>query len=66
MRNLGGAVGIALCGAIINARTNLHFVAIASNLTPANGAMTRSLDEMEQRYGSIPGSLQAGHTAALK
>jgi MFS transporter, DHA2 family, multidrug resistance protein len=66
MRNLGGAVGIALCGAIINARTNFHFVAIASNLTPANGAMTRFLDEMGQRYGSLPGSLQAGHTAALK
>jgi DHA2 family multidrug resistance protein len=66
MRNLGGAVGIALCGAIINAKTNFHFVAIASNLTPANGAMTRFLGEMEQRYGSIPGSLQAGHAAALK
>src|SRR6516164_9175203 len=66
MRNLGGAVGIALCGAIINAKTNFHFVAIASNLTPANGAMTRFLGEMEQRYGSLPGSLQAGHTAALK
>src|SRR5215468_5304589 len=66
MRNLGGAVGIALCGAIINAKTNFHFVAIASNLTPANSAMTRFLAEMEQRYGSIPGSLQAGHTAALK
>jgi DHA2 family multidrug resistance protein len=66
MRNLGGAVGIALCGAIVNARTNFHFVAIASNLTPANGAMTRFVDEMGQRYGSIPGSLQGGHTAALK
>jgi DHA2 family multidrug resistance protein len=66
MRNLGGAVGIALCGAIINAKTNFHFVAIASNLTPANSAVTRFLAEMEQRYGSIPGSLQAGHTAALK
>src|SRR5262245_39950135 len=66
MRNLGGAVGIALCGAIINAQTNFHFVAIASNLTPANSAMTRFLAEMEQRYGSLPGSLQAGHTAALK
>jgi len=66
MRNLGGAVGIALCGAIINAKTNFHFVAIASNLTPANGAMTRFLDGMQQRYGSLPGSLQDGHTAALK
>jgi DHA2 family multidrug resistance protein len=66
MRNLGGAVGIALCGAILNSRTNFHFVAIASNLNPANGAMTRFVDEMSQRYGSIPGSLHEGHTAALK
>ena len=42
MRNLGGAVGIAVCGAILNARTNFHFDAIASNLTPANGPMSRS------------------------
>jgi DHA2 family multidrug resistance protein len=66
MRNLGGAVGIAVCSAIINAKTNFHFVAIASNLTPANGAMTRLLDDLTQRYGAILGSLQAGHTAALK
>ena len=66
MRNLGGAVGIAVCGAIINARTNFHFVAIASNLTPANGAMTRLVDRMAERYGALPGSLEAGHVAALK
>jgi len=30
MRNLGGAVGIAVSAAILNARTNFHFVAIAS------------------------------------
>jgi hypothetical protein len=46
MRNLGGAVGIAVSGAIFNANTNFHFVAIASNLTPANGAMTRFVDGM--------------------
>jgi DHA2 family multidrug resistance protein len=66
MRNLGGAVGIAVCGAIINARTNFHFVAIASNLTPANGAMTRLVDRMAERYGTLPGSPEAGHLAALK
>jgi MFS transporter, DHA2 family, multidrug resistance protein len=66
MRNLGGAVGIALCGAILNARTNFHFVAIASNLTPANGAMTRLMGELAARYGAIPGSLQTGHAAATK
>ena len=46
MRNLGGAVGIAVCGAILNNRTNFHFHAIASNLTPANGAMTRLVNEV--------------------
>jgi MFS transporter, DHA2 family, multidrug resistance protein len=66
MRNLGGAVGIAVCGAILNNRTNFHFQAIASNLTPANGAMTRLLNEVAQRYAAIPGSQQAGHQAALK
>src|SRR5467141_1668700 len=55
MRNLGGAVGIAVCGAILNARTNFHFDAIASNLTPANGAMARL----------VHGSPVAGHAAAL-
>jgi DHA2 family multidrug resistance protein len=66
MRNLGGAVGIAMCGAILNARTNFHFVAIASNLTPANGAMTRFVSGAVERYGAIPGSPEAGQVAALK
>ncbi|HXW30759.1 MAG TPA: MDR family MFS transporter [Xanthobacteraceae bacterium] len=66
MRNLGGAVGIAVCSAIINARTNFHFVAIASNLTPANGAMTRFVNAMTVRYGAMPGSPDAGQVAALK
>jgi DHA2 family multidrug resistance protein len=65
MRNLGGAVGIALCGAILNDRTNFHFNAIASSLTPANGAMTRLVTEVTQRYAAIPGSAQEGHAAAL-
>jgi MFS transporter, DHA2 family, multidrug resistance protein len=66
MRNLGGAVGIALCGAILNARTNFHFNAIASHLTPANAPMERLLASLAHRYAATPGSLDAGHVAALK
>jgi DHA2 family multidrug resistance protein len=66
MRNLGGAVGIAVCGAVLNNRTNFHFHAIASNLTPANGAMVRLVTEVAERYAAIPRSPQAGHQAALK
>jgi DHA2 family multidrug resistance protein len=66
MRNLGGAVGIALCGAILNARTNFHFDAIAYHLTPANGPMQRLLAGLAQRYDAIPGALDEGNVAALK
>ncbi len=66
MRNLGGAVGIAVCGAILNAQTNFHFETIASHLTPANGPMERLLAGLMQRYGALPGSPDGGHVAALK
>jgi hypothetical protein len=66
MRNLGGAVGIAVSAAIINDRTNLHFLHIASRLTPANGPMNRLVSEVGQRYGAQPGAIGAGHTAALE
>ena len=66
MRNLGGAVGIAVCGAILNARTNFHFDAIASHLTPANGAMQRFVASAAQRYQAVPGTPDTGHLAALK
>ena len=67
MRNLGGAVGIAVSAAIINDQTNLHFQRIAAHLTPANGAMERfCATASTQRYGALPGSPVAGHDAALK
>jgi MFS transporter, DHA2 family, multidrug resistance protein len=66
MRNLGGAVGIAVSGAILNDRTNFHFTVIASHLTPANGAMERTVNGMIERYGSIANSMHDGHVAALK
>ncbi|HYB08361.1 MAG TPA: DHA2 family efflux MFS transporter permease subunit [Alphaproteobacteria bacterium] len=66
MRNLGGAVGIAVSAAILNDQTNIHFLRIASHLTPANGAMERLLGEMVQRYGAMPGSPHLGQQAALE
>jgi MFS transporter, DHA2 family, multidrug resistance protein len=66
MRNLGGAVGIAVSGAILNSRTNFHFHAIASHLTPASGPMERLTGALTERYAEISGSLQDAHTAALK
>jgi MFS transporter, DHA2 family, multidrug resistance protein len=66
MRNLGGAVGIALCGAVLNDRTNLHFLNIASNLTPANSAMDNLMAGLTARLTTVLGSVPAGHLAALE
>jgi DHA2 family multidrug resistance protein len=66
MRNLGGAVGIAVSAAIINDQTNFHFLMIASRLTPANGAMERFLQGVTEQYTAVLGSLEAGHAAAIK
>jgi DHA2 family multidrug resistance protein len=65
MRNLGGAVGIAVSAAIINDTTNLHFQHIASHLTPANGAMERLLHGLSARYAALPGGQKIGDQAAL-
>src|SRR5215470_210253 len=35
MRNLGGAIGIAACGTILNDRANLHFLRLAEHLNTA-------------------------------
>jgi MFS transporter, DHA2 family, multidrug resistance protein len=66
MRNLGGAVGIAVCGAILNIRTNEHFNDIASRLTPSNHAMTNFVQDMSHRYTATMGAADPGHLAAVK
>ena len=66
MRNLGGAVGIALCGAILNSKTNAHFLDIASTLTPANGASQHLISSMSSKLGDLLGSTTAGYAAALQ
>jgi DHA2 family multidrug resistance protein len=66
MRNLGGAVGIAVSAAVINDETNLHFVHIASRLTPANLPMERLVQSVAERYGALPGSPLHGQQAAIE
>ena len=66
MRNLGGAVGIAVSAAIINDQTNLHFQHIASHLTPANIPMEQMVQSLTERYGALPGGPVLGHQAAIE
>ena len=66
MRNLGGAVGIAICAAVINDQTNFHFLMIASHFSPGNVPMNNLITKVSSLYASHPGALHDGHTAALK
>lgn len=66
MRNLGGAIGIAACGTILNDRTNLHFLRLAEHLTPANTAMTDALGRMSLRAGAVLGDPVRGEAASLR
>jgi DHA2 family multidrug resistance protein len=51
MRNLGGAIGIAACGTILNDRTNLHFLRLAEHLTAANPTAANLLHSTAAAHG---------------
>jgi MFS transporter, DHA2 family, multidrug resistance protein len=66
MRSLGGAIGIAACGTILNDRTNLHFLRIAEHLTSANVPVINLLREITTRYTQVWGDSVSGQAAGLK
>jgi len=66
MRNLGGAIGIAACGTILNDRTNLHFLRLAEHLNTANAAVVEWLERAGGGYESAFVDEAHGQAAALK
>ncbi|MDN0075367.1 MFS transporter [Crenobacter sp. SG2303] len=60
MRNLGGAIGIALCATLLNDRTNQHFLRLAEHLRPGNEAM----EQLQQSL--INGAAFGGDTLATQ
>jgi MFS transporter, DHA2 family, multidrug resistance protein len=67
MRNLGGAIGIALCGTILNDRTNLHFLRLAEHLNSTNTAMTDMLARTGANAAAMAGGdAVLGHVIALR
>jgi len=66
MRNLGGAIGIAACGTILNDRVNLHFLRIAEHLSAVNSNVTELLNSAVAGYAQAWGDPIHSQTAALK
>jgi DHA2 family multidrug resistance protein len=67
MRNLGGAIGIAVCGTILNDRTNQHFLHLAEHLNATNQAMREWLQKVGAHFTALNGGDAIhGHAVALK
>ena len=66
MRNLGGAIGIALCGTVINDRTNLHYSRLADHLNNASLSVTEFVQSNISRLVSQGISPDIASSAALK
>ena len=67
MRNLGGAIGIACCGTILNGRTNLHFLRLSEHLTSANPALLSVMQQATANDTALAGgNAVLGAAQALK
>jgi DHA2 family multidrug resistance protein len=67
MRNLGGAIGIAVCGTMLNDRANLHFLRLAEHLNSSNAAMQEMLQKVGNLFAALNGGdVIHGHAVALK
>jgi DHA2 family multidrug resistance protein len=67
MRNLGGAIGIAICGTMLNNRANLHFLRLAEHLNSANAALQAMLQKTGDHFTALSGGDAIhGHAEALK
>jgi DHA2 family multidrug resistance protein len=67
MRNLGGAIGIAVCSTLLNDRANLHFLRLAEHLNSANVSMQELLHQAGAKFAATAGGDVAyGQAAALK
>lgn len=66
MRNLGGAIGIALCGTVINDRTNFHYSRLADHLNNASLPVTDFIQNSTNRLISQGVAPEIANSAALK
>jgi DHA2 family multidrug resistance protein len=59
MRNLGGAVGLALLTTILNDRTDLHLARLHESVTWSRQPALETLNSFVQRFSSYGGDAQA-------
>lgn len=65
MRNLGGAVGVASIGIMLQERHALHYTRLAENVTSFHAEVARLQDATAERFGTVFSDLTRGDRAAL-
>jgi DHA2 family multidrug resistance protein len=53
MRNLGGALGLAVINTVLNERTDLHITRLQERVTWGNAAATETLSNFMQRFQGL-------------
>ncbi|AKM33104.1 EmrB/QacA family drug resistance transporter [Pandoraea faecigallinarum] len=66
MRNLGGAIGIAVCTTVLNDRTNLHFFRLAETMGAGNPAVGQWLAGVGVRMSAAGLDAVDAQTAAVR
>ncbi|HWY24279.1 MAG TPA: MFS transporter, partial [Nevskia sp.] len=65
MRNLGGAIGIALANTVINHRFHLHYTRIVETVTTANPNLQPALDGLARQMQVLTSDAPAQQEMAL-
>jgi DHA2 family multidrug resistance protein len=67
MRNLGGAIGIAICATLLNDRTSLHFTRLSEHLTAGNATLQTTTAQLTAKFAAANGGDMArAHLSAVK
>ena len=53
MRNLGGAVGLAVINTVLNDRTDLHITRLQERVTWGNATATETLTMLQQKFQGL-------------
>jgi DHA2 family multidrug resistance protein len=65
MRNLGGAIGIAVCATLLNDRTNQHFLRLSEHLNATNDSMTALLAQTASNLQALGDSSADAASGAI-
>ncbi|MGF6904722.1 DHA2 family efflux MFS transporter permease subunit [Paraburkholderia sp. GAS348] len=65
MRNLGGAIGVAVCNTMLNDRLNLHYLRLSEHVTQGRPVIDSLISGASAQLGAVAGDVLAAPRAGL-